>query len=142
MSLKAPGLGPENRGVARRVPAIQAILNQEAAGAGIKNAVFADLEGFVIAAWDDGQRARDIEALTAVATASFIAVGEMAKMVGESRFSTVFHQGEKESLCFSRIHEQLLIFVFDSTVPLGGVRMRMHRALERIESLIRQQLEA
>lgn len=77
-----------------------------------------------------------LESVAALAAGSFSATREMARLVGEGEFSTLFHQGSRESLQISAIGDRsLLVVVFDDRSNLGLVRFYAEEATERLTAL-------
>ena len=69
--------------------------------------------------------------------ADFSANDQLAKLVGETDFSSLFHQGEKESLYVADIARRLLlVIIFDSRTTVGLVRLRMKDEVEELTQLI------
>jgi len=61
----------------------------------------------------------------------------LAKLVGENDFSSLFHQGEKESIYVADIARRLLlVIIFDSRTTVGLVRLRMKDEVEELTLLI------
>ena len=57
--------------------------------------------------------------------------------MGENDFSSLFHQGEKESLYVADIARRLLlVIIFDSRTTVGLVRLRMKDEVEELTQLI------
>jgi len=60
-----------------------------------------------------------------------------AKLVGEDDFSSLFHQGEKESIYVADIARRLLlVIIFDSRTTVGLVRLRMKDEIEELTLLV------
>jgi predicted regulator of Ras-like GTPase activity (Roadblock/LC7/MglB family) len=77
-----------------------------------------------------------LESVAALAAGSFSATREMARLVGEGEFSTLFHQGSRESLQISAIGDRsLLVVVFDDRSNLGLVRFYAEETTERLTAL-------
>jgi len=57
--------------------------------------------------------------------------------VGENDFSSLFHQGEKESIYVADIARRLLlVIIFDSRTTVGLVRLRMKDEIDELTLLI------
>lgn len=77
-----------------------------------------------------------LESVAALAAGSFAATREMARLVGEGEFSTLFHQGSRESLQISAIGDRsLLVVVFDESSNLGLVRFYAEETTGRLTGL-------
>jgi hypothetical protein len=64
---------------------------------------------------------------------------EMARLLGESEFSILFHQGKRDSIQLQLIGERtLLATLFDERTNLGMVRFYAKEAGDRIERILDQ----
>jgi predicted regulator of Ras-like GTPase activity (Roadblock/LC7/MglB family) len=116
---------------------IEKILSTELIELGVKSIILIDLAGNVIVSLDDGDSKHDVYALAALAAGNFGAVSEMAKIIGEEDFSLLFHKGEKESIHFSKIIDNLLLVtIFGKEVSLGFLRLKVAEASKQIRKLI------
>src|SRR2546427_12915880 len=66
----------------------------------------------------------DSTRLASLAAGNVAATGGMAKLIGESEFPTLSHEGEKESIHICVIGRVLLVVVFDDRSSLGLVKLR------------------
>ena len=66
----------------------------------------------------------DTTSLASLAAGNVAATGGMAKLIGESEFPTLSHEGEKESIHICVIGRVLLVVVFDDRSSLGLVKLR------------------
>jgi len=66
----------------------------------------------------------DTTSLASLAAGNVAATGGMAKLIGESEFPTLSHEGAKESIHISVIGRVLLLVVFDDRSSLGLVKLR------------------
>ena len=79
----------------------------------------------------------DPTAFATLTAADFSANDQLAKLVGESDFSTLFHQGEKESIYLADVARRLILVVlFDNRTTLGLVRLRMKQAVQELTLVI------
>ena len=79
----------------------------------------------------------DTIAFATLTAADYSANDQLAKLVGETDFSSLFHQGEKESLYVADIARRLLlVIIFDSRTTVGLVRLRMKDEVEELTQLI------
>ena len=75
-----------------------------------------------------------LESIAALIAGSFAATREMARLLGEEAFSTLFHQGQRESIQISLVGDRaLLAIVFDQRTNLGMVR---YYAVESVRRLV------
>ena len=108
--------------------------------AGLDHVIFIDMAGNAIAKHDNGQKNLDLTAFAALAAGNFAAVDAMARLVGESEFSLLFHKGEKSSIHFSKVTEDtLLIVMFDKEVSLGLVRLKVSETIGEINKILSDQ---
>ena len=71
--------------------------------------------------------------------ADFSANDQLAKLVGENDFSTLFHQGEKESMYLADIARRvILVVLFDTRTTLGLVRLKMRQTVLELTQLFDQ----
>lgn len=82
-------------------------------------------------------RSLDTTAFASLTAADYSANDQLAKLVGEHDFSSLFHQGEKESIYVADIARRLLlVIIFDSRTTVGLVRLRMKEEVEELTLLI------
>lgn len=68
----------------------------------------------------------DSTAFASLAAADFSANDQLASMVGEQEFSSLFHQGEKESMYLADIAKRvILVVLFDDRATLGMIRIKV-----------------
>jgi predicted regulator of Ras-like GTPase activity (Roadblock/LC7/MglB family) len=79
----------------------------------------------------------DTTAFASLTAADYSANDQLAKLVGENDFSSLFHQGEKGSIYVADIARRvLLVVIFDSRTTVGLVRLRMKDEIEELTVLI------
>src|SRR5256714_12026611 len=79
----------------------------------------------------------DTTAFATVTAADYSANDQLAKLVGENDFSSLFRQGEKESVYVADIARRvLLVIIFDSRTTVGLVRLRMKDEIDELTLLI------
>ena len=75
----------------------------------------------------------DATAFATLTAADFSANDQLARLIGESDFSVLFHQGEKESMYLADIARRvILVVLFDNRTTLGLVRLRMKGAVDEL----------
>lgn len=117
--------------------AIDNAILQRLIGAGIDHVIFMDLSGNAIAKHSNGKTNLDATAFAALAAGNFAAVDAMARLVGESEFSLLFHKGEKLSIHFSKVTEDtLLISMFGKSISLGLVRLKVAETIEEMNRVL------
>ena len=82
---------------------------------------------------NDPSAAVDATAFATLTAADFSANDQLARLIGESDFSVLFHQGERESMYLADIARRvILVVLFDNRTTLGLVRLRMRGAVEEL----------
>lgn len=100
---------------------------------GVDHVIYMDMSGNAIAKHNNGKTAIDSTAFAALAAGNYAAVDAMAKLVGESEFSLLFHKGEKSSIHFSKVdNDTLLISMFNKDISLGIVRLKVAEVIKEI----------
>ena len=68
--------------------------------------------------------------------ADFSANDQLAKLIGERDFNSLFHQGEKESMYLADVARRvILVVLFDNRTTLGLVRLKMKQTVEELTRL-------
>ena len=81
----------------------------------------------------------DATAFATLTAADFSANDQLAKLIGESDFNSLFHQGDKESMYLADIARRLILVVlFDNRTTLGLVRLKMKQTVEELGKLFEQ----
>jgi len=71
--------------------------------------------------------------------ADFSANDQLARLVGEKDFQSLFHQGENESMYLADVARRvILVVLFDKRTTLGLVRLRMKPTVEELTQLFEQ----
>jgi predicted regulator of Ras-like GTPase activity (Roadblock/LC7/MglB family) len=71
--------------------------------------------------------------------ADFSANDQLAKLIGESDFNSLFHQGEKESMYLADVARRvILVVLFDTRTTLGLVRLKMKETVCELTKLFEQ----
>jgi predicted regulator of Ras-like GTPase activity (Roadblock/LC7/MglB family) len=72
--------------------------------------------------------------IAALAAGSFFATLEMARLIGESEFKNVLHQGEHRSVFMERTSKDMLVLVvFSRESNPGLVKLHTHLACQKLE---------
>ena len=75
----------------------------------------------------------DPTAFATLTAADFSANDQLARLIGESDFNTLFHQGEKESMYLADVARRvILVVLFDNRTTLGLVRLKMKQAVDEL----------
>src|SRR5213595_1468801 len=78
----------------------------------------------------------DPTAFATLTAADFSANDQLAKLIGETDFNSLFHQGEKESMYLADIARRvILVVLFDNRTTLGLVRLKMKQTVEELTKL-------
>ncbi|MFV1951889.1 MAG: roadblock/LC7 domain-containing protein [Nitrospinota bacterium] len=78
------------------------------------------------------------DTLSALIAGSFAATKEMAKILGESEFSVLFHQGKKDHLHISLVGDTaILAIVFDETTTIGMVRLYAQETIDKLDKIFK-----
>jgi predicted regulator of Ras-like GTPase activity (Roadblock/LC7/MglB family) len=109
--------------------AITGLLEQFLADANARCALLVDRTGQLVATV--GERPTfDSTAFSTLAAADFSANDQLAKLIGENDFNSLFHQGEKESMYLADIARRvILVVLFDNRTTLGLVRLKMRHTV-------------
>ncbi len=79
----------------------------------------------------------DLTSFASLCAADFEANYQLAKLIGENDFSTLFHQGAKDSMYLGKIAKGVvLVVLFNKSTTLGLVRLRVKRAVEELNVVI------
>jgi predicted regulator of Ras-like GTPase activity (Roadblock/LC7/MglB family) len=72
----------------------------------------------------------DPTAFASLTAADFSATDQLAKMIGEPEFASLFHQGEKESMYLADVARRIILVVlFDQRTTVGLVRLRVKQTV-------------
>src|ERR1043166_1882467 len=81
----------------------------------------------------------DPTAFATLTAADFSANDQLAKLIGENDFQSLFHQGEKESMYLADIARRvILVVLFDNRTTLGLVRLKMKQTVVELTTLFEQ----
>ncbi len=102
-----------------------------------KITIFADMNGYPIG-YDETVPAIDITSLTALASGTFSATSEMAKMVQEQdKFRFIYLEGKENNIYMCNVSKDYLIIVlFDKSVAMGMVRILTHNTVEKLSKIL------
>ena len=89
---------------------------------GARCALLIDKEGHLVTRRGDAVQ-NSLESISALIAGSFAATREMARLLGEEQFTTLFHQGSRDSIQIALVGDRALFaMVFDQRTNLGLVR--------------------
>ena len=84
----------------------------------------------------------DPTAFATLTAADFSANDQLAKLIGESDFNSLFHQGEKESMYLADVARRvILVVLFDNRTTLGLVKLRVKPAVGELNQLFTAMFE-
>jgi len=100
-----------------------------------KCAMIIDKEGHMVTQVGDAYDL-DLDTISALVAGSFAATKEMARILGETEFADLFHQGEKQSLQLLLIgNRTLLTVIFDKSTTIGMVRLYATEVAKKLISI-------
>ena len=75
----------------------------------------------------------DATAFASLTAADFSANDQLAKLIGEKDFTTLFHQGERESMFLADVARRIILVVlFDNRTTLGLVKLKLKGVVEEL----------
>jgi predicted regulator of Ras-like GTPase activity (Roadblock/LC7/MglB family) len=81
----------------------------------------------------------DATAFSSLAAADFSANDQLATMIGESEFSSLFHQGEKESMYLADVAKRvILVVLFDQRTTLGMIRIKVKAVVRELAQIFEE----
>lgn len=115
---------------------IEDILTQKLVKLGVDCVIIIDMAGNIITVKDNGKNKYDIYSFAALAAGNFATVDAMAKLVGETEFSLLFHKGQDSNIHFSKIDDELLLIsMFGKDISLGFLRLNVVEAIDQIRKV-------
>jgi predicted regulator of Ras-like GTPase activity (Roadblock/LC7/MglB family) len=78
----------------------------------------------------------DTTTFATLTAADYSANDQLAKLVGENDFSSLFHHGEKSIYVADVARRLLLVIIFDSRTTVGLVRLRIKDEIEELTLLV------
>lgn len=84
----------------------------------------------------------DATAFASLAAADFSANDQLASMIGENEFSSLFHQGEKESMFLADVARRVIfVALFDKRATLGLVRLKARGVVRELSEIFHEMFE-
>lgn len=115
---------------------IDSVLSKMLKGAEAKCALLVDKDGHLITR-QGFTHSLDTTALAALLAGSFASTKEIARLVGESEFSVLFHQGKKDHIHMSLVGDRsILAVVFDDRTTIGMVRLYAKEGASELAKII------
>ncbi len=98
-------------------------------------ALLVDRSGQLVATVGEPPRF-DATAFATLTAADFSANDQLAKLIGETEFNSLYHQGENESMLLADIARRvILVILFDNRTTLGMVRLKAKGVVEELSKL-------
>ena len=114
---------------------IQVILNDFLRESSARTALIVDRTGQLVATVGEPP-AFDPTAFASLTAADFSANDQLARMLGEPEFGSLFHQGERESMYLADIARRvILVVLFDNRTTLGLVKLRVKAAVGELNQV-------
>jgi predicted regulator of Ras-like GTPase activity (Roadblock/LC7/MglB family) len=101
-------------------------------------ALLVDRSGQLVATVGE-QPTFDPTAFATLTAADFSANDQLAQLIGETDFNSLFHQGEKESMYLADIARRvILVALFDNRTTLGLVRLKIKDTVSELTKLFHE----
>lgn len=101
-----------------------------------KTAIVLDLAGFLMSVQGFTEHI-DPQTIAVLAAGTYATTRELAKMIGETEFSVIFHQGRKDNIHISAIgNDCLLVVIFENTTTVGMVRLFAREASKKLAAIL------
>lgn len=105
---------------------------------GAKCALLIDKEGHLVTKRGE-LRTIALDTISALVAGSFAATKEMARLLGESEFSAMFHQGQRDNIQLSLVGDRtLLTILFDDRTTVGMVRLYASETAKRLAAVYKE----
>ncbi len=103
-----------------------------------KCALLVDKEGHMVTK-KGNTSSFDLDTVCALVAGSFAATKEMARLLGESEFSVLFHQGKRDNIQLTLVGDAtLLTVIFDDKTTLGMVRLYATEAANQLQEIFQR----
>lgn len=123
---------------AEDVDRLDRILEDFLAASGAKAGLLVDREGHMVTK-KGLTKALDSTGLSALVAASFASTREVAKLLGETEFSVLFHQGASECIHVSLVAERTLaVVLFDDRTTVGMVRLHAGQLAQKLSAVLEE----
>jgi predicted regulator of Ras-like GTPase activity (Roadblock/LC7/MglB family) len=100
-----------------------------------RSALLVDRSGQLVATVGDSPHF-DPTTFATLTAADFSANDQLARLIGETEFSSLFHQGDQESMYLVDIARRvILVILFDNRTTLGLVRLKVKPTVEELNAL-------
>ncbi len=83
--------------------------------------------------------AMDMSAFASLSAADFAATSQLATLIGETEFNTLFHQGKNLSLHVSVIAQSvILVVIFSGKTTLGLIRLKVNVYTQKLDEIFKR----
>src|SRR5687767_15358150 len=114
---------------------IQAILRGFLGETNARTALIVDRTGQLVATVGEAP-AFDPTVFASLTAADFSANDQLARMLGEAEFGTLFHQGERESMYLADVARRvILVVLFDNRTTLGMIRIKVKGVVRELSEV-------
>jgi predicted regulator of Ras-like GTPase activity (Roadblock/LC7/MglB family) len=114
---------------------IQSILSAFLGESNARTALIVDRTGQMVSTAGEAPTF-DATAFASLTAADFSANDQLARMLGESEFGALFHQGERESMYLADIARRvILVVLFDNRTTLGLVKLRVKNTVVQLNQV-------
>lgn len=121
---------------ARDVDTIDVELDGFLEMSGARCAILVDRDGHLVTRRGEAD-AETLDSVSALIAGSFAATREIARLLGEEQFTTMFHQGVRDSIQISLAGERALFAtVFDDRTNLGLVRFYAQETTRHLQEIL------
>jgi len=115
--------------------AITDTLNRLLQGTNARTVLLIDKAGQLITSAGDTAKI-DVSSFATLSAADFAATSQLAALIGEKEFSTLFHHGEKENLYVCLVANRVILAViFDQRTTLGLIRVKAKNTATELEKI-------
>jgi predicted regulator of Ras-like GTPase activity (Roadblock/LC7/MglB family) len=112
------------------------VLDTFLAGSGARSALLIDRNGQLVLGVGEAP-GFDSTSFASLAAADFSANDQLASMMGEQEFSSLFHQGERESMYLADVGRRvILVALFGEGATLGMVRIKARTAVRELSGIV------
>jgi len=116
--------------------AIHSVLTELLKNANAQSALLIDRTGQLVSSLGNPPNF-DVTSFASLCAADFEANTQLAHLIGERDFTTLYHQGADESMYLSRVGPNVIVAVlFDRHTTLGLVRLRVKKAVEQLSAIM------
>ena len=117
---------------------IHGLLGQFLRESNARTAMIVDRTGQMVAVVGE-EPVFDPTAFASLTAADFSANDQLAKMIGESEFASLVHQGERESMYLADVAKRvILVVLFDQRATLGLVKLKAKNVVGELNKVFEE----